>query len=99
MTVIGAGGVQITHLSRTERFQRDYGKLSAELQGKVKAKLRDLLQNPRPPGLRFEKLKGYARPDLYTIHITGNYKISFQVDGATAILRRVAAHDDIDRTP
>lgn len=99
MTVVGAGGVKIAHLRRTERFERDYGKLSADLQNKVAAKLGDLLSDPRPPGLRFEKLKGYSRPDLYTIHITGNYKISFQIDGATALLRRVAAHDDIDRTP
>ncbi len=99
MTVTGAGGAIITHLGRTERFQRDYGKLSVELRGKVQAKLRDLLKNPRPPGLRFEKLKGYSRPDIYTIHITGNYKLSFLVNGATAILRRVADHDEIDRAP
>lgn len=99
MTVVGAGGVVITHLSRIERFDRDYRKLDAELQGKVTTKLRDLLKTSRPPGLRFEKLKGYSRPDIYTIHVTGNHKISFLIDGTTAILRRVANHDEIDRAP
>ncbi len=99
MTRIGAGGVVITGVQRTTRFVRDYGKLTADLQARVDAKLRDLLANPRPPGLRFEKLKGYHRPDLYTVHVTGNYKISFAIDGDTTILRRVAPHDEIDRAP
>lgn len=99
MTRIGAGGVVITCVQRTTRFVRDYGKLTADLQALVDAKLRDLLANPRPPGLRFEKLKSYHRPDIYTIHVTGNYKISFEIAGDTAILRRVAPHDGIDRAP
>ena len=99
MTRIGAGGVMISSVRLTERFRRDYRKLSADLQARTQTKLQDLLKNPRPAGLAFEKLKGYSRPDIYTIHITGNYKLSFLVEGSTAILRRVAAHDDIDRAP
>jgi mRNA-degrading endonuclease RelE of RelBE toxin-antitoxin system len=99
MTVVGAGGVIILTIKRTERFKKDYRKLSADLQHKTTQKLAGLLKNPRPPGLTFEKLKGYTRPDIYTIHVTGNYKVSFLVDGTTAILRRVADHNEIDRAP
>ena len=99
MTRVGAGGVALKSLKRTERFQRDFRKLEADMQNRVIEKLTDLLKNPRPPGLRFEKLKGYSRPDIYTVHITGNYKLSFVVDGTTATLRRVAPHDAIDRLP
>jgi len=53
LTRIGAGGVVITGVQRTTRFVRDYGKLTADLQARVDAKLRDLLANPRPSGLRF----------------------------------------------
>lgn len=42
--------------------------------------------NPRPPGLAFEKLAGHSRPDIYTIYVTGNYKISFEIEGSTAFL-------------
>lgn len=52
-----------------------------------------------PPGLAFEKLKGYRNPDVYTIHVTGNYKISMSIYGQLAHLRRVADHGDIDRSP
>lgn len=99
MTAVGAGGVAISTLSTRSTFERDFRKLDAQMQDRVLTKIADLQTNPRPPGLRFEKLKGYRRPDVYTIHITGNYKLSFEIDGSTAILRRVACHDEIDRKP
>lgn len=82
-----------------ETFKRDYKKLDTQMKDRVDAKLDDLLKDPRPPGLRFEKLKGYRRPDIYTIHVTGNYKISLEIAGTDARLRRVGPHNYIDRTP
>lgn len=99
MTIIGGGGVIITGIDVTERFKRDRKKLPREIRDKLDSKLRDLLASPRPPGLRFEKLSGYRNPDIYTIHVTGNYKISFEINGNIAKLRRVACHNDIDRQP
>lgn len=99
MTEVGKGGVVITKWQMTPRFDRDYQKLSPELRQRLRDKLNDLLKNPRPRGLQFEKLKGYRRPDIYTIHITGNYKVSLEIQGDLAILRRVACHDEIDRRP
>jgi plasmid maintenance system killer protein len=61
--------------------------------------LEDLKKVPVPSGLKFEKLKGYNRPDIYTIHINGNYKISIEIKGDEAILRCVANHNEIDRAP
>jgi mRNA-degrading endonuclease RelE of RelBE toxin-antitoxin system len=74
-------------------------KLPHEIKELVPEKLQDLLKNSFPAGLRFEKLKGYRRPDIYTIHITGNYKISLEIEGTTAKLRCVGNHNAIDRTP
>lgn len=99
MTIVGSGGVIITGWQASRRYARDYRKLSRELQSRVDSKLDDLQKNPRPPGLGFEKLSGYSSPDVYTVHITGNYKLSFELNGQTAFLRRVAPHDEIDRAP
>jgi len=99
MTVTGAGGVIVKQLSTTSRFDKQFKKLPPEIQRLVPQKLEGLLANPRPAGLRFEKLKGYARPDIYTIHITGNYKISFEVAGSLVILRCIGNHNEIDRLP
>lgn len=99
MTRVGSGGVLISSWSPTKRFRREYDKLTPELRAAVDGKLRDLAQNPMPRGLRFEKLKGYSAPDVYSIHITGNYKLSMEISGSRATLRRVATHDEIDRQP
>lgn len=99
MTIVGAGGAALTSVAMTKRFEKDFKALSPEQQDLVDAKLKDLMKNPRPPGLRFEKLKGYTKPNIYTIHVTGNYKISFELNGNAGILRRVGTHNEIDRCP
>lgn len=99
MTVIGGGGVVIARWKKSKRFHRDYDKLTIQLRDLVDGKLQDMAKNPRPPGLAFEKLKGYSNPDIYTIHVTGNYKLSFEIDGGAAFLRRVGNHDEIDLQP
>lgn len=99
MTVTGSGGVVISVWRKLKRFHRDYDKLTIELRDKVDEKLQDLTKDPRPSGLVFEKLKGYSDPDIYSIHATGNYKVTMEIEGSHAFLRRVADHDEIDRAP
>lgn len=99
MTVVGGGGVVITSVDYTKRFKKDFSKLDRDLQDAASDKIKCLQADPRPPGLVFEKLKGYSQPSLYTIHVTGNYKISMEIIGSQAILRRIACHNEIDRHP
>ena len=73
MTVVGAGGVEIKRWEKSKRFHREYDKLTLDLRDKVDSKLQDLNGSPRPPGLSFEKLQGHSKPEIYTIHVTGNY--------------------------
>lgn len=99
MTQIGSGGVVIKTITPSTSFQRQFKKLPQDIQKILPDIFRDLLKNPRPSGLRFEKLKGYKKPDIYTVHITGNYKLSFEINGSDAKLRCVGNHNDIDRRP
>lgn len=99
MTVVGSGGATIHTWRKSKRFHKDYDKLPLELRDLVDAKLQDLARTPRPPGLRFEKLKGHSNPDIYTVHVTGNHKVSMEIVGDNAFLRRVADHNEIDRAP
>lgn len=99
MTIPGAGGLVIRTWRKSRRFHRDYDRLSHELRDRVDAKLQDLARPVRPSGLAFEKLKGHASPELYSLHVTGNYKVTMEIDGDTATLRRVGDHDEIDRAP
>jgi len=99
MTAIGAGGVSIASVKFSTKFQKQFKKIPPEIKKLVPEKLKDLLKKPFPSGLKFEKLKGCNKPDVYTVHVTGNYKISMQIEGDTAILRRIGNHNNIDRTP
>jgi len=100
MTVVGTGGVCLKKIIRSCRFLKDYKSLDSGMKERVDNTLRKLLQNPIPSGICFEKLKGYKNPDIYTVHVTGNLKISIEIkDGNEAILRRVAQHDQIDFNP
>lgn len=99
MTVVGSGGVVINRWQKLKRFHKDYDKLTIQLRDLVDSKLQDLAKQHRPPGLAFEKLKGYSDPDVFTIHINGNYKLSLEISGGTAYLRRVGNHNDIDLAP
>ncbi len=94
-----AGGADIELVTPKKRFKRDYKKLSPQLQEKVDKKLKQLLDTEQVNSLRFEKLQGYSDPDIFTIHVTGNYKISMEIEGNNAILRRVSTHNEIDRLP
>lgn len=93
------GGVVIKEITYSKTFKKKYKKLEPPLREKVDKSLKDLLNSPALPGLKFEKLSGIRNPDVYTIHVTRNYKISMEVKGSLAILRNVACHDEIDSKP
>ena len=100
MTVVGSGGVVIKRWCKSKRFHKEYSGLTNDFKDLTDQKLQDLTQVPMPSGLKFEKLSGHQNPDIYTIHVTGNYKCSLEIrEGSKAWLRRVASHDEIDRAP
>lgn len=82
-------------------FQNDYRSLPADIKESFKERFKMLLDEPKPKKLRLEKLSGYKRPGIYTIHITSNHshKLSFELVGTIAVLRRIGTHKDIDRKP
>ena len=84
----------IHEVAFTDRFKRAYKSLPQDIQNQVNNALRNLKKNPRPASIRFEKLKGYRKPNIFTIHATANHshKVSFELDGTLAILRNVGTH-------
>lgn len=76
-------------------------KLPVEIKDQAKEALKKLLDDPQPKSIRLEKLSGYKRPDIYTIHATANHshKISFELEGECAVMRRIDTHKRIDKTP
>lgn len=82
-------------------FQNSFSKLPDDIKSEARAVIAALLEHPLPARLRFEKLKGYRNPNIYTVHVTRNHshKLSFEMVGSIAVLRRVATHKQIDTAP
>lgn len=82
-------------------FQKDFRKAPANVQEAVESALECLLQNPQPSKLRLHSLNGYFNPKIFKVDVFPNrsWQITFEIDGSTAILRRLARHHDVDRRP
>jgi len=93
--------VLIEALDYSETFARDYKKAPLEIRKKVGPALELLKQYPQPAKLRTHSITGCFSPRILKIDVTSNksWQITFSMDGTTAILRRLATHKEIDRTP
>ena len=69
MTIVNAGGIKITAIEYSDRFKKDFKKLTLQYKELFRLKIRRLYEEPLPSGLRFEKLSGYRNPYIYTIHL------------------------------
>jgi mRNA-degrading endonuclease RelE of RelBE toxin-antitoxin system len=77
--------LNITRFKEKPSFKKDVKRLDPKVIKDLERALHDLMGEV-PPGRNFKKLKD---SDVYTIRISLNYRLSFELDGDTAILRRV----------
>ncbi len=73
------------------RFKRLFRKLDPSVQQQVKDTLADLQKNPIPPGRRVKKMEGHK--DVWEARVNDNFRLTFKIEGDTAILRNVGTHD------
>lgn len=86
----------------TKRFQSDFKRLSVDIQKKALECIEDFSRDPLPESRRPHRVNpGGEVPKVFSMDVTSNkkYKLTFQFDGDTAILRRIGSHDEIDRAP
>jgi len=93
--------LKITSVQRKSKFERDFKALPLDIQAAAKDAIRDLLRDPIPTTRRLHPLHGFKNPKVYTIDVVSNhaYKISLEIDGEIATLRRIATHKSIDKSP
>ena len=92
------GGLQIR---LTERFERDYKSLSPDIRNAVDECMEEFERDPLPPGRRPHSVTARGhKPMVYTMDVTSNksHKLSFQLEGNVAVLRRIGTHKQIDRS-
>ena len=85
-----------------DSFVSSLSRQSLEVQESFFEVIQNLIGSPPfPKKLRFEKLSGYSKPNIYTVHVTANHshKASFELIGDVAMFRRIGTHKEIDRDP
>lgn len=87
----------IKRVQYSDAFHRQYARLPKEIQQCARKAVKDLVADPHPKRYRLEKQTG----EIWTIHVTANHshKLSFTLDGETALLRKIGTHKEIDRAP
>lgn len=84
----------------TERFAKDYKRLPVDIRRLVDDCINDLALDPIPNSRRPHSISPAGRrPQVFSLDVTTNkaYKLSFELDGNCAVLRRVGTHREIDR--
>lgn len=81
-------------------FERDYRRLSKDVQRAVDACIRDLYKTPIPAARRAHRINEHANPKVFSVDVTSNksHKMSFSIEGDMCLLRRVGTHKEIDRS-
>ena len=81
----------------TERFVRQYGELSEAIQKKVSKALHQLDSDFRHPGLHSHPVG--SAPGIFEACVNSRYRMTFQRQGDTLIMRNVDNHDQCLRNP
>jgi hypothetical protein len=84
-------------IKASERFAAKYERLPALVQLKVNKALRLLDANFRHPGLRSHPVLGH--PGVFEAYVDDKYRMTFQRQGDTFIMRNVDNHDECLRNP
>jgi hypothetical protein len=84
-----------------KRNSRDLKNLKPEILEVAKETIRDSQRNPIPAMRRFRRLSEHKNPKIHSVDVFSNksYKISVEINDATANLRRIATHKEIDQNP
>lgn len=82
-------------IQATQTFIRLYRKLPDPVKKKTRQVLRLLQENPQHNSLGHKKMA--AQESIYEIRVSRNYRITYQLDGDIAILRKIGTHDLLRR--
>ncbi len=93
--------VVIERFTYSERFKSEFEKLKPDVQAAVKDALQLLKTNPEAKSLRLHTLTGLPKPTVWKIDVIANHswQVTFELNGTTVELKRIATHKSIDRLP
>jgi len=77
----------------SNRFRRDYKKLSPKIKKILQAKLKLMSENPKHPSLRAKKVK--SEKDIFEASINMNIRVTWQYSENKILLICIRPHDKV----
>ena len=89
--------IRIGQFRYKQSFKKDFNQLPSAVRKRADRCLEDLLSNPIPRSRQVKKRKGGRKnkPDIWQARVTRDVRLTFEIDGETAILRRIGTHSRI----
>lgn len=93
-------GSRFSGTRATKAFKRDLKRAPPNIRQAARTAIEDLIAGRSAGKHRMHSLGGYY-PTIYKIDVFSNrsWQISFNIDGAVLVLRRLAPHRVMDRSP
>jgi plasmid maintenance system killer protein len=76
----------------TDSFVCDYRALPGSVKARTRKALRLLAEKTRHPSLHTQKIQG-LKQEIWEMRVTREYRLTFQWEGDTLTLRRLATHN------
>ena len=89
--------IRIGKFRYKQSFKKDHNQLPPAVRKRADRCLEDLLLNPIPLSRQVKKRKGARKnnPDIWQARVTRDVRLTFEMDGEIAILRRIGTHSRI----
>jgi len=84
-------------VARTERFKRTHRKLSRENRDGAGKAIRQLVEDPRHPGLRVRRIEGTR--NVWEARVSRSSRLTFKAQGDTYLLRNIGEHNKVLKKP
>jgi mRNA-degrading endonuclease RelE of RelBE toxin-antitoxin system len=81
----------------TSKFRKQYGELSDVIQRKVDKAIEFLDTDFRHPGLHSHPVRGH--PGIFEAYVDDKYRMTFERQGDTLIMRNVDNHNECLKNP
>jgi len=81
-------------IKTSKSFIKAFDKCDKLIQEKIISRLDLFLKNPQSPLLNFHKLQGKLN-DVWSINVTGDYRIWLQINSEECILLLVGTHSQL----
>ena len=93
--------IEIESYDTTARFDGELIGLKRDIQKAVGEAIKKLIENPNSNAVRLHPLSGYGKPTIWKMDVfpDHSWQITLEIINKVAVLRRVATHKDLDRSP